>query len=231
MMKTELIVALDIPDLKTALNFLRRLPPSVRWSKVGLELFSAAGPEAVSAITATGRQVFLDLKLHDIPNTVGRTVAALARCGAAMVTIHAAGGPAMISAAAQAASSTPIKIIAVTTLTSLDQSDLASIGLDHYTPSELTRRLAILAVRHGADGIVAAPTELPHLRKELGPRPIIITPGIRPSNSPSDDQKRTATPAAAVRDGASFLVVGRPIVQADDPAEAAQRILAEMQEA
>lgn len=229
-MKAELIVALDVPTAREALAAMSRLPLEVTWCKVGLELFCAEGPSFLEALRARRKQIFLDLKLHDIPRTVERAVRAAAQHGVDMLTVHACGGRAMLRAAAEAAKScgrTPPRLIAVTALTSLDQQDLADLGV-HRTPAEQVVALADLALKAGINGLVCSPQELELLRGRFGPAPILVTPGIRPAGVDAGDQKRVATPSAAVRAGANYLVVGRPILEAPDPIKATRQILQEM---
>ncbi len=229
-MRPTLILALDVSALDSVRALLKRLPPGIRWVKVGLELFAAEGPRALRVLRRSGFRIFLDLKLHDIPRTVARAVTAAARHGADMVTLHAAGGAAMLrEAAAAAALAGPArpKLVAVTALTSLDAADLRAVGV-HRRPQTQALALTRLALRAGLDGVVASALEARALRVRFGPTFLLVTPGIRPADGCPDDQKRIATPALAVRSGASFLVVGRPILAAADPPAAARRILAEM---
>jgi orotidine-5'-phosphate decarboxylase len=197
--------------------------------KVGLQLFTAEGPGLVRELVASGRKVFLDLKLHDIPNTVGHAVQSAAKLGVHMLTVHASGGAAMLHAAAEA-SAGRINLLAVTVLTSLSADDLHQIGVpDQVTDQAL--RMAALARSAGCQGIVTSPRELVALRKLLGEDFTIVTPGIRPVGADANDQQRTATPAQAISSGASHIVVGRPITHAPDPVQAAQAIMAEMEQA
>lgn len=226
----KLIVALDVPTLEEVAPLVDHLGDAVDFYKIGLELFSAAGPDVVKAVTTRNKQVFLDLKLHDIPRTVERAVRASATLGVSLMTIHASGGRAMIAAAAEAArsgSAKPPRILAVTLLTSLDQTDLTDIGVQRTT-AEQVAALGQLACSSGADGIVCSPVEAAQMRTLLGSNALLVTPGVRPSGSDLGDQKRVATPAQAVRDGATHLVVGRPILAAPDPRQAALSIRAEM---
>jgi orotidine-5'-phosphate decarboxylase len=227
-MDPRLIVALDFPDAGAALDLADRLQGLCRWFKVGLELFSAEGPGVVRDLRHRGCSVFLDLKLHDIPNTVAGGIRSVARLGAELLTVHAAGGPAMLEAAAEAAASVPgaPRLLAVTVLTSMDHAQLAAIGV-HRSPGHQVLHLAEAAASAGIDGFVASPEEVAPLRR-LYPSSTLVIPGIRPAGSAAGDQKRTATPATALGNGASYLVVGRPITQARDPAAAAQGILDEM---
>ena len=218
-------VALDSPDRATALAWATETGPYVCAVKVGLELFVRYGREVVSsARECSGRPVFLDLKLHDIPHTVAGAAKAVADLEPWILTVHAAGGPAMIEAAAQAVPDT--LIAAVTVLTSLGADDLARVGLAG-PPPEAVRRLAVLAVGSGARALVCSPQEVAMLRAEVGPDILLITPGVRPLGGTADDQARTATPEQALADGADLLVVGRPITGAAVPAAAA-RSLAEI---
>jgi orotidine-5'-phosphate decarboxylase len=222
-----LIVALDFPNAGSALALVDRLEGSTSWFKVGLELYIAEGNSLVAELKRRGCSVFLDLKLHDIPNTVAGAVGSAARLGVDMLTVHAAGGPAMLEAAAAAAKERP-DLLAVTVLTSMDSAQLEATGvLDG--PSVQVERLATMAVSCGVEGIVCSPVEISNLRRRVGSEPLLVIPGIRPEGTASNDQRRIATPAAAIASGASYLVVGRPITQAADPFSAAQAILAEMQ--
>jgi len=228
-MKPELIVALDLPNAERIGPIAALLPAGIGWYKVGLELFVSQGPAALDPLREAGKRVFLDLKLHDIPHTVARAVASAARRGVGLLTVHAGGGRDMLRAAVAAAgggAGRP-KVVAVTTLTSLAESDLKDVGvnpplLDH------TLRLGELAVAAGVDGLVCSPHEAREFRRRLGPAPLLVTPGIRPEGAALGDQKRVATPEAAVAAGADFLVVGRPILAAPDPAAAARDILRRM---
>lgn len=230
MHKPELIVALDLPSAQELTGILRRLPDTVRWFKVGLELFTAEGPAVLKLLREYNKKIFLDLKLHDIPNTVARAVSAAARLEVNMLTLHACGGRAMLQAAADAGRSAarpaPL-LIAVTTLTSLNQSDLQEIGFNR-TLNDHALALGRLALDSGMDGLVASVLETQHLRAEFGTKPVLVTPGIRPAGAETGDQKRIATPAMAAQSGSNFLVVGRPILAAADMAAAAQAILHEI---
>jgi orotidine-5'-phosphate decarboxylase len=230
----ELIVALDVSTPAEAEALVTRLGDAVSFYKIGLELFTAGGPDVVRAVTAQGKRVFLDLKLHDIPRTVERAVTAGAALGVSLMTIHASGGRAMIRAAAEAARSCGVsapRILAVTALTSLDQNDLTDLGITRQLREHVTA-MGLLAVREAsADGIVCSPQEVAAMRAALGPAALLVTPGVRPAGAAVGDQKRVATPAAAVRDGSTHLVVGRPIVEAPDPRAAALAIQAEMRQA
>ena len=226
----ELIVALDVAGTAEAEAAVARLGDDVDFYKIGLELFSSAGPDVFRQVKRHGKRVFLDLKLHDIPRTVERAVRACAGLGVDLLTIHASGGRAMIRAAAGAAAecgAPPPRVVAVTCLTSLDQADLADLGVGRAV-AEQVASLGRLAVAAGAAGIVCSPQEVAALRRLLGPAALLVTPGVRPAGANLGDQKRVATPGQAVRDGATHLVVGRPILDAPDPRAAAAAILAEM---
>lgn len=227
----ELIVALDTPSAQEAGLLLNKMPPAIGWYKIGLELFAAEGPAALALLRTRQKKIFLDLKLHDIPNTVSRAVLAAAGHNVSLLTVHAIGGKAMLKAAAEAAKNAGAgapKILAVTVLTSHNQDDLAAIGVQRNL-SDQVLTLAELALKCGADGIVASVNEAPRLRKNFGNDFVLVVPGIRPAGSETGDQKRIATPAMAINAGADFLVVGRPITRADDPQAAAVAILEEMQ--
>jgi len=225
----KLIVALDFPAAAPALELARKLEGTCTWFKVGLELYLASGNSVVEALRQRGHSVFLDLKLHDIPNTVAGAVRSAASAGASLLTVHSLGGPAMIEAAADelAKLNAPPKLLAVTLLTSMDAQQMLAVGLTNTSEAQVLQ-LAQMARRAGADGVVASPLETAALRKALGNDALLVIPGIRSAEDPADDQKRTATPAAAIADGASMLVVGRPITRAADPAAAARAILSEM---
>lgn len=232
-MPPELIVALDMPSSQALSALLQCLPREILWFKVGLELFAAEGPRALAPLRAQGKKIFLDLKLHDIPRTVERAVAAAARHGIGMLTLHAAGGRSMLKAAAQAAQAIGArapKLIAVTTLTSLSQADLAEIGINRAMKDQALC-LSELALAAGLDGLVASAQEVEDLRRHFGQGPLLVTPGIRPADGALGDQKRVATPTLAVRAGSNFLVVGRPILEAADPRTAALAILNEIRDA
>ena len=231
--RTRLAVALDLPEREALLAMARRVGPEVGVLKLGLEAFVAEGPSLASELAASAR-VFLDLKLHDIPNTVGRAAAAAARTGASIVNCHAAGGAEMMKAfgdgareaAARAGRPAP-SLIAVTVLTSLDAAALAAIGLAG-SPLDAAVRLAVLAKASGLDGVVCSPGEIAAIRSACGADFLLVVPGVRPAGSGRGDQKRVATPAEAMRSGADLLVVGRPITGAPDPAAAARAIVAEI---
>ena len=227
----ELIVALDVNCRAEAEAKVRLLGDAVDFYKIGLELFTAEGPDVVKAVKAFGKKVFLDLKFHDIPRTVERAVTSGGKLGVDLMTIHSVGGKAMIRAAADAAAAFGAggpKILAVTVLTSLDASDLADIGVSGRSPAEQVQAMGRLARANGAAGIVCSPKEVRAMREILGPEALLVTPGVRPAGAAVGDQKRVATPGEAVRDGSTHLVVGRPILAADDPVAAARAISAEM---
>ena len=227
----ELIVALDVDSREAAVEKVKAIGDAVGFYKIGLELFTAEGPDVVKAVKDLGKRVFLDLKLHDIPRTVERAVRSGGKLGVDLMTIHSLGGNAMIRAAASAAAefgaSAP-KILAVTVLTSLDARDLADVGISGRTPADQVRAAAFLSIASGADGLVCSPKEVGALSASLRSGTVFVTPGVRPAGADVGDQKRVATPAEAVRDGATHLVVGRPILAAPDPVAAARAILAEI---
>jgi orotidine-5'-phosphate decarboxylase len=229
----QLIIALDVPSSDILPALLRQLPARIAWYKVGLELYTREGPAPLIALTTQGRRVFLDLKLHDIPRTVARAVTAAAHHGAAMLTLHAAGGREMLRAAAEAARAigpAAPKLVAVTTLTSLNEEDLRQMGVSRPL-SEHTLALGAMALACGIDGLVCSPLEAALFRQRLGQSPLLVTPGVRPAGADVADQKRVATPAAAVQAGSNFLVVGRPILEARDPRQAALSIIEQMEAA
>ena len=223
------IVALDYPDLEAAVAMAGRLDPARVRVKIGKELFTRAGPRAVEALTARGFEVFLDLKYHDIPNTVAAACRAAADLGVWMVNVHALGGRPMLEAAreAVAAAGRPLRLVAVTVLTSLDRADLAELGFGEE-PQTLVVRLARLARDCGLDGVVCSPREILPLRAVLAPPFALVTPGIRPTGSALGDQKRVMGPGDALSLGATYLVIGRPITAAEDPAAALAAIEAEI---
>ncbi len=222
--------AVDAPSSAEATPLVERLAPHVDVLKIGLELFVAEGPAVVAWARAFGREVFLDLKLHDIPETVDRAVARVADLGVRYLTVHAGGGAAMIERAARRAEGTELTVLGVTVLTSLSAADLASVGVV-ATPVEQVSRLARLAWSAGARGFVTSVEEVAALRDTLGPEPLLVTPGIRLGGHSADDQRRIATPAEAARRGADLLVIGRPLRDAADPVRTAQDIAAELAQA
>jgi orotidine-5'-phosphate decarboxylase len=228
--KPEIIVALDVPSAEAARIAVNSIGKTVSFYKVGLELFVAEGPTIIGFLKDAGKRVFLDLKLHDIPRTVARSITSCARHGCDMLTVHAGGGRDMLKAAAEAGAELGTRhpaIVAVTTLTSLNQNDLHEMSIS-MPLREHTLSLGEMAVSCGVDGLVCSAWEASDFRKRLGLRPLLVTPGIRPAGDAVGDQKRVATPAAAVRAGASYLVIGRPILDAPDPAAAAMTIAAEI---
>jgi len=227
--RKRLIVALDVPDAGSAIELVNRLEDTCHWFKVGLELFVASGPAVLEPLLARGYSVFLDLKLHDIPNTVAGAVRSAAQLGVQMLTLHALGGPAMLAAAHDALDGIPNapQLLAVTVLTSMDDSQLKAIGVD-CSPADQVSLLARMGLGTRIRGFVCSPQEVANLRSLTGPEGVLVVPGIRPAGSGTGDQKRVATPAEALRQGASFLVVGRPITRAANPSEAAEAILQEM---
>ncbi|MEP6801507.1 MAG: orotidine-5'-phosphate decarboxylase [Acidobacteriota bacterium] len=229
---SRLCIALDFPSRHEVLAAAGLCAGRVGWLKVGLEAFVSEGPALVADVAATGARVFLDLKLHDIPNTVGRAVSAAARTGASMVNVHASGGRDMLVAARQALGDEPGRplLIAVTLLTSLDSRALADLPVAG-TPEGIARRLAVLARDCGLDGVVCSPGDLSGIRAACGPSFLTVVPGIRPEGAPSGDQKRTGTPRAAIAAGADILVVGRSVLAADHPDAALDLLLAEIESA
>jgi len=230
--RKRLIVALDVSSTEAAEDIVRRLEGVCQWFKVGLELFTAAGPTVVETLAGRGHSVFLDLKFHDIPNTVAGAVSSAAGLGARMMTVHAAGGPAMLAAARAALEDVadPPQLLAVTVLTSMDEAQLKATGVKR-SPAEQVELLARMGSEAGIRGFVCSPQEVMAVRALTGAEGVLVVPGIRPAGAEAGDQKRTATPADALCAGASYLVVGRPITQAPDPAKAAEAILREMAQA
>lgn len=224
-----IIVALDYPDAKGALELAARLDPGLCRLKVGKELFTAAGPALVENLQRSGFDIFLDLKYHDIPNTVAGACVAAARLGIWMINVHALGGRAMMDAAREALAQTgkPPRLIAVTLLTSMGAADMGDVGLAG-NPRDAVLRLARLAQACGLDGVVCSPQEAAALRGQCGKTFILVTPGIRPAAAAQDDQQRIATPRQAMADGADYLVIGRPITRAPDPISALRNINAEI---
>lgn len=230
LVRERVIVALDVSDATQALALVEQLEGAIQWFKVGLELYLSEGNSIVAAIRDKGCSVFLDLKLHDIPNTVAGAVRSASRAGAQMLTVHAGGGPAMLAAAADAAASVPNapQLLAVTVLTSMDQSQLLAVGVA-AAPASQVLRLAQVAWEADIRGFVSSAEEVAAMRRSF-PEATLVTPGIRPAGAAVGDQKRVASPAAAIQAGADYLVIGRPITQAADPAAAARSILAEIEE-
>ena len=227
--RDSLIVALDVADSSSAREIVYELGDNVDFYKIGLQLFAAEGSALVRELVASGQRIFLDLKFHDIPNTVASAVRSAAALGVEMLTVHAAGGLPMLKAAVEAAKgcAKPPLILAVTVLTSLSQDDLGSTGITAAIADHVLR-LAALAKEAGCGGVVASPHEVAALRKALGSKMMIVVPGIRPAGSAAGDQVRTAGPAQAIQAGASYLVIGRPITEAADKNAALQAILKEI---
>jgi orotidine-5'-phosphate decarboxylase len=227
--RRRLAFALDYPTLSEARRGAEHVAPQVGVLKVGLELFLREGPAAVRALDDLGCGLFLDLKLHDISKTVERAVANACELGVRYLTLHCSGGPGMLEAAAQRAAreNTGLCLLGVTVLTSLDQSDLLAVGVSD-SPGQQAERLARLAQQSGLGGLVCSTEEVQRLRRVVGPDLVLVTPGIRPTGGEAGDQKRVGTPAEAIRQGSSLLVVGRPIRDAGDPAAAAASIVQEI---
>jgi len=224
-----LIIALDVPSAAEALKIVRQLGPAISTYKVGNQLFTAEGPGVVRELVGSGKKVFLDLKFHDIPNTVSGGVRSAGGMGVSMLTVHAAGGSAMLRAAVEAARQAPKPplILAVTVLTSLSDADLHETGVAGRTQDHALV-LATLAQNCGCDGVVASPHETSMIRHDLGAGFLIVTPGIRPAGSGKGDQSRVNTPSGAIAAGADYLVVGRPITGAADPRRASEEIVGEV---
>ena len=227
--RERLIVALDVSSAAAAKKIVAAVGDSARIYKVGMQLYTAEGPQIVRDLVASGREVFLDLKYHDIPNTVAAAVVEAAKLRVSMLTVHAAGGGKMLRAAVEAARDTnaATMVLAVTVLTSLDQRDLEHVGLRGNVMDQVSR-LAALAIASGCHGVVSSAQEASTLRSELGDGFLIVTPGVRPAGSGHGDQARVVTPAEAIASGASYIVVGRPITEAMDPAAEAREILAQI---
>lgn len=235
MNKDRLIVALDVPGFKEAERLVKTLSPAVNVFKVGKELFTSAGPDVVKMIHKKKKKVFLDLKFHDIPNTVGAACEAATKLGVFMLNVHASGGRAMLYAAAQSIAkgaagkkTKPPILLGVTVLTSMTESDLHEIGVKKKVEDQV-RELAKLAQNCGLDGVVASGQEIELIRKATSPSFVIVTPGVRPLWAAAGDQKRVVTPAEAIQKGAHFIVVGRPITQSADPCQAARDVLKEIE--
>lgn len=225
----QLILALDLETREEALAMLDQLRDSLDWVKIGLQLFTAYGPDFVREVADRGYQVFLDLKLHDIPNTVAKSVQSIAKLPVHLLTLHASGGAEMLEWAnkARADHAPGLNLLAVTVLTSMNEAQLHSLNV-RATPEEQVIHLAGLSLDAGTQGLVCSSLELPPLREKFGTDPIIVTPGIRPAGSSADEQKRIMTPKDAAAAGSSFIVVGRPILKAPSPSESAQAIQAEL---
>jgi orotidine-5'-phosphate decarboxylase len=228
--RDRLIVALDVPKADPARDLVDQLAGRVGMFKVGSQLFTAAGPGFVQEIVGRGEKVFLDLKFHDIPNTVAGAVSSASRLGASLIDVHGLGGTAMLEAAVGALPAMQTRLLAITILTSHDEDSLDQIGVNGGVPDSV-ERLALLARDAGLDGVVASPHEVGLIRGACGPDFLIVTPGIRPAGAAAGDQVRAATPATALAAGADYLVVGRPITASEDPAAAADAIVSEMKSA
>lgn len=232
-MKPEIILAVDIPSAAEVTPLMNKLPAELTWFKVGLELFTAEGPAVLKIISSREKKIFLDLKLHDIPRTVANAVTSAAKLGVNLITVHAIGGRAMLQAASEAAAAfgpTRPRLVAVTTLTSLNQDDFKDLGIER-TVSAQALALTEMALASGIDGVVTSVHEAPALRQRFGNTPILVTPGIRPAGADVGDQKRVATPGLAVEAGSTYLVVGRPIMEAANPSEATRAIQMEIDRA
>ena len=225
-MKNPIIAALDVPDAEGALKLAEAIAPAVGAFKIGKELFVSAGPDIVKRVRDTGASVFLDLKFHDIPNTVAKAVASAVRLDVQMLTVHTCGGTAMLQAAVKAAGDGPL-VLGVTVLTSMDENDLADVGVQK-SPANQVLHLAQLATLAGLKGLVCSPKEIAPLREVLPPVVQLVTPGIRPAGTDSGDQKRVMAPAMAMNAGSSWLVIGRPIYAAENPRQAAEDILSSL---
>jgi orotidine-5'-phosphate decarboxylase len=223
----KIIVALDVPTKKAALDLVAELGKQISFFKIGLQLFTSAGPDIVRKVLATGAKVFLDLKLYDIPNTVAHAVESAAALGVHMLTIHLSGGEAMIKAAI-AARSKDLSILGVTVLTSFDEPAIRAIGIAS-TIEEQVSRLAKMGVAAGVDGLVVSPVDIEVLRPQFGNDIRLVVPGIRPAWSETNDQKRIMTPREALEAGANYLVIGRPIIGQKNPRAAVKKILEELE--
>lgn len=226
MTENPIIVALDVPGAAEARHIVSACGQDVGFYKTGLELFTAEGPAIVRELTGQGKRVFVDLKMYDIGETVKRAAARVAALGATLLTVHSS--PQVVRAAREGAAGTQLRILAVTVLTSYDQGDLADLGIERRTVAEQVEFLARKSLDAGADGLVCSPLEVARLRSLAGPGPILVTPGVRSPGQDKGDQKRVATPVEAMRDGSTYLVIGREITRAADPAGAARRILGDL---
>lgn len=225
--KEKIIVALDAPDAAAADQLLNNLGDSVTWIKVGLQLFTAEGPSLVRSIKSRGYKVFLDLKFHDIPNTAHEAVRSAVKLGVDMTTIHLFGGQPMIATALDAAKDSSLLVLGVSVLTSFDQEQLSGIGISANVGDQV-QNLVQLGHEVGLRGVVCSPLEIARLREKFGSDLVLVTPGVRPAGSDKGDQQRVMTPGDAIRQGASYLVIGRPITGATDPAAAARAITEEI---
>lgn len=228
MPRTELIVALDLDTVAQVDAMVAAIGPGVQWYKVGKQLFTQEGPAVVKHLQELGKRVFLDLKFHDIPNTVAQAVRAVAAIGADMTNVHASGGRGMLEAAAAAARETQVLLIAVTVLTSMNEEELANVGVQD-SPGRQVVRLARLTQQAGVAGVVCSALEIEAIRAACGPEFVLVVPGIRPAGADHGDQKRVMTPREAATAGADYIVVGRPITKAPDPAAAAAAVRRELE--
>ncbi len=226
--KERLIVALDVPSAEEARRLVERLSGAAGMFKVGSQLFTAAGPDFVRELVGRGEKVFLDLKYHDIPNTVANAVSSACRLGVSFISVHALGGLQMLEAALGALPAVGTRLLAITVLTSHDEASLEAVGV-RGSLSESVQRLARLAKQAGVDGVVASPSEVALIRETCGRDLLIVTPGIRPAGAAHDDQARHATPAAALFAGADYIVVGRPVTEAADPVAATKSVVRELE--
>ena len=225
--KEKIIVALDVPDTASATKLADALGDAAIWVKIGLQLFTAAGPDIVRAMKDRGYKIFLDLKFHDIPNTAREAVHSAVKLGAEMTTIHLSGGQRMIRETVAAAADSSLLVLGVTVLTSFDEAELHGIGVN-MTPAEQVENLVALGTSVGLRGVVCSPHEIAILRARFGNDLAIVTPGVRPAGAAANDQQRVMTPEDAIRAGASYLVIGRPITGASSPREALLRIAEEI---
>ena len=225
--KEKIIVALDAPDTAAAVKLADALGDAALWVKIGLQLFTAEGPDIVRLMKDRGYKVFLDLKFHDIPNTAREAVHSAVKLGADMTTIHLSGGQRMIREAVEAAADSPLLVLGVTVLTSFDEAELHGIGVNK-TPAEQVENLVALGTSVGLRGVVCSPHEIAVLRARFGKALTIVTPGVRPAGASANDQQRVMTPEDAIKAGASYLVIGRPITGAPSPREAALQIAEEV---
>jgi orotidine-5'-phosphate decarboxylase len=225
--KGKIIIAVDVPDADSALRLVEPLAPEGCLFKIGLQLFTAEGPSIIQKIQSTGARIFLDLKFHDIPNTAREAVRSATALGVEMTTIHLCGGPRMVAESVSAAVGTPTLVLGVSVLTSMDNASLRAVGVP-LEAGEQVVHLAGMGLECGLRGLVASPLEIRPLREKFGSRLVLVTPGVRPTGSAMGDQMRVMTPGEAIRAGADFLVIGRPITGAASPLEALREIAEEM---
>lgn len=228
--KEKIIIAIDTPDAASAKRLVEPLAAEGCLFKIGLQLFTAEGPSIVRDLQSLGARVFLDLKFHDIPNTAREAVHSAVRLGVDMTTIHLCGAPAMVAESVKAAADSKTLVLGVTVLTSMDAASLDAVGIS-ATPEEQVLRLAEMGVANGLRGVVASPLEIAPLRRKFGSSLVIVTPGVRPAGSDHGDQKRVMSPAEAIRAGADYLVIGRPVTKAPDPLAALRTIATEIDSA